>query len=697
MNAYKHRATTTAEPRAIRRGKKPNFFNVIHATAYFSHSFMRSLFAPKFTDLRQYAFSSFFPATSICAWAQRGSHPVNNAHVWSGNQTSISIVLDSNTVEPHPSANQPDNVSMATKIGWTVLIIATLYVCYFSHLGAIGFVGPDEPRYAWIARAMVETGDWVTPRLYGKPWFEKPVLYYWGAAASFKLFGVSEAAARLPSAISALLATLALAWLALRLYGAETARWLLLLLPTTVGMIGFSHAAATDMPFSAMLTIAMVCAAVALRLVPAAPHSNSSIVVAGLATPPAATPQSLPFAPPAAATAPSPPPAPPPSTTPSFSGPLWPALILFGFFLGLAVLAKGPAAIILSGGAVFFWAIFTKRWRDAFRLFHPAAIAAFCATALPWYILCARRNPDFFRIFILEHNFKRYLTPEFLHIQPFWYYGPIILIAIFPWTLSILPAFSEAVGSFRERHWQDSSSLFLVFWALFPLAFFSFSQSKLPGYILPSLPPLAALATRSVVAGFQRSSAVVRWVAILTAMLVMVPAGVLWYLAAISPTAFGSPHVSKQWLWSPLSWPSLCALVGLFALFLALWNRLQAAFVIVIIIQLFALTALYHSFVATRGEDLSIRGSVQAAKNYWPDFAPDQTSMFNLRRGDQYSLNFYVHHEVPPWSPDKRRPSWVFGARRLWGGDWTEGMDCVIATKLDTISQPVVCRDTGAN
>src|ERR1700732_5171429 len=157
---------------------------------------------------------------------------------------------------------------LAPRIGWAVLICATLYVCYFSHLGAIGFVGPDEPRYAWIARDMAETGDWVTPRLYGHPWFEKPPLYYWGAAICFKLFGVSEAAARLPSAISALLATLALAWLAWRIYGAETARWLLLLLPTTRGMIGFFPAAATDMPFSAMLTIAMVCAAVIIGIVP---------------------------------------------------------------------------------------------------------------------------------------------------------------------------------------------------------------------------------------------------------------------------------------------------------------------------------------------------------------------------------------------------------------------------------------------
>ncbi|HXY00008.1 MAG TPA: phospholipid carrier-dependent glycosyltransferase, partial [Candidatus Limnocylindrales bacterium] len=158
------------------------------------------------------------------------------------------------------------SLSMAARLGWILLICATLYICYFHNLGAIGLVGPDEPRYAWIARDMAETGDWVTPRLYGKPWFEKPVLYYWGAALSFKLFGVSEVSARLPSAFSALLATLAMAWLALRLYGAETARWLLLLLPTTVGMIGFSHAAATDMPFAATLTMAMVCAAVILGL-----------------------------------------------------------------------------------------------------------------------------------------------------------------------------------------------------------------------------------------------------------------------------------------------------------------------------------------------------------------------------------------------------------------------------------------------
>ena len=93
------------------------------------------------------------------------------------------------------TTDSANGMSRVARLGWAAMIVVTLAICYFSNLGAIGFVGPDEPRYAWIARDMAETGDWITPRLYGKPWFEKPVLYYWIAGLSFKIFGVSEAAA----------------------------------------------------------------------------------------------------------------------------------------------------------------------------------------------------------------------------------------------------------------------------------------------------------------------------------------------------------------------------------------------------------------------------------------------------------------------------------------------------------------------
>ena len=510
-----------------------------------------------------------------------------------------------------PTAPIAETPSTAARIGWAVLILATLYVCYFSHLGAIGFVGPDEPRYAWIARDMVETGDWVTPRLYGKPWFEKPVLYYWGAAISFKVFGVSEAAARLPSAVSALLATLSLAWLAWRLYGAETARWLLLLLPTTVGMIGFSHAASTDMPFSGMLTVAMVAAAVVLGLT----RNEHTPVI---------------------------------SRTP------WLAPILFGFFLGAAVLAKGPAAIILCGGAVFFWALFTKRWRDAFRLLHPAAIAAFCLTALPWYILCARRNPDFFRIFIIEHNFKRYLTPEFQHIQPFWFYAPVLLFAFLPWTVIVLSYF--CTGAFRlwRTRRMTASAWLVVSWVAFCVTFFSISLSKLPGYVLPAVPALGLLFTGELVERTKKNVLDARWSCL----------GMSLTLIAVGPIAL---KLSDR---IPLVTDIRPAPI---VIFFAMMSVLGG-----IVVGLFGflkqgrvgllLGAMVLPIFMTCGtEDLreldagvSSRPAAEGAIEHLPPAELDTATTYKMQRGLKFGLNFYLHRELAEWPPPVGRSSIIF-------------------------------------
>ena len=523
------------------------------------------------------------------------------------------------------------------RTGWAILILATLYVCYFSHLGAIGFVGPDEPRYAWIARDMAETGDWVTPRLYGKPWFEKPPLFYWGAALCIKLFGVSEAAARLPSAISALLATLALAWLAWRLYGAETARWLLLLLPTTVGMIGFSHAAATDMPFSGMLTIAMVSAVVVLRLVPAG---------AGRA-----------------------------SLAPTDSSTPWAALVLFGFFLGLAVLAKGPAGIILCGGAIFFWAIFTKRWRDAVRLFHPVTIGAFCLTALPWYILCARRNPDFFRIFIIEHNFKRYLTPEFQHIQPFWFYVPVLLLALLPWTVSSAIVLRGVRGPANAGDWSNSPGLFLGCWAMFPIVFFSISKSKLPGYVLPAISPLGLLIAQRISLRVRKVVPGDRWIRI-TSGLTLITLG---FLALV------------QLEWTPFVRPGLVLAVGGCAI-LALRNLRSGLAISVLALTVAIAAILTGNTREVLDQRYSARNASQAARIVWNDYSPERSSTYKLTRSFQYTLNFYFHREVPEWSPDGSTRSWVFALAREESELRNRGLDCPFNALRHAV---IVCEDPG--
>jgi 4-amino-4-deoxy-L-arabinose transferase-like glycosyltransferase len=529
---------------------------------------------------------------------------------------------------------------VAQRAGWAILIAATLYVCYFSNLSVIGFVGPDEPRYAWIARDMAETGDWVTPRLYGRPWFEKPPLLYWGGAIFFKLMpSEPEIAARLPSAICALLATLALAWLAWRTYGEECARWLLLLLPTSVGMIGFSHACATDMPFAGMLNVSLVCAAGILGLVP--PNEDTRI---------------LPRTP-------------------------WLALVLFGFFMGLAVLAKGPAALILTAGAVFFWALFTKRWRDALRLLHPAAIAAFCATALPWYILCARRNPDFFRIFIIEHNFKRYLTPEFQHIQPFWFYVPVVLIAFLPWTFLLLAAGLAGLRRFWRERKVGIVSCLLLSCSGFCLLFFTASRSKLPGYILPAIPPIALLLayTTTGVAWFSRKATAcilfLQGFAYLTAT--------LW--ARFSESAANPFHGHSLWAIQLFVF-LICGAFALSSLFagVGLWTRArswpQIFFMAASILAFVALNLLVPralertNYVLLSGKELwrALPSEVRLATGL---------RVFGFRRDYRYALNFYMRREIPDWSEDEIQEGFVV----------TDGRHC---TDLKTDNS---CRDLREN
>jgi len=517
-------------------------------------------------------------------------------------------IVNAETSSPAVTEN-----SAAVSVGWTILIVVTLSVCYFSHLGSTGFLGPDEPRYAWIARDMAESGDWVTPRLYGQPWFEKPVLYYWGAAASFKLFGVSEAAARLPSALAALLATLSLGWLALRLYGRETARWLLLLLPTSVAMIGFSHAASTDMPFSGMLTVAMVCAAVVVGLT----RNEHS-----------------------------------PGLRPS----PWLPLILFGFFLGAAVLAKGPAALILSGGAIFFWALFTRRWPDAFRLFHPAALIPFFATALPWYLLCARRNPDFFHVFIIEHNFKRYLTPEFQHIQPFWYYLPVLLVALLPWTgIAIFTIYTQ-IKNLIVRTRPDDNLIFFWMWALCCILFFSTSHSKLPGYILPAFPACTVLLSISVV-GRDKQAKLRYYLYAFSGLLIA--AGLLFAASIVK-----LKQVSATDLHLVVGILLLIAAPGL-CLAWALGPKLRPArkngfaFASILMASLPVAASSGVLRLVDRSDSARFIAGETSALGL-----SEKVFTYHVNRSQTYGLNFYFHREIQEWNPSASPEALVITSQR---------------------------------
>lgn len=356
-----------------------------------------------------------------------------------------------------------------------LLASAVLAICLFSGLSAIGLVGPDEPRYAWIARNMAHNGNWITPFLYDLPWFEKPILYYWSAAIAFKFLHSPEWAARLPSSFAALVSALAMAWLGLRRYGVATAWAVLLIFPTCIGVIAFAHAASPDMLFTASLALALVCVASVLEKLKVFSGDHQDTYRSDKL-----------------------------------------ALIFLGVWLGFATLAKGPAAVILAGGSVSLWALVTQNWKPAFRLLHPLAILSFCIVALPWYILCSYFNPNFLRTFILLHNFQRYLTPVFQHRQPFWFFGPIILFGLLPWTALLVGTAFDGRRIFRDGTWRTSSGFFIACWSVFPVIFFSFSQSKLPEYILPVFPPLALLMARSFVCAIQHAPRKGQWLGVVT-------------------------------------------------------------------------------------------------------------------------------------------------------------------------------------
>ncbi len=318
-------------------------------------------------------------------------------------------------------------------------IVAVVYLVLFYKLGNLAFVGADEPRYARIAEEMTDRQDYVTPTLQGRPWLEKPPLLFWLEAGSFKFLGISEWSARLPIAFCALIAGLATAFMAGTVSGSRPGWQAFLVLMTSPLFFVYGRSGSTDMPLLAALTVAVVAGYEASR-----GFSFEWALGAGAA-------------------------------------------------LGLAVLAKGPVALLLFGGIFVLYSLLTQAypwtWKQTL-----LGVLAFLATAVPWYGLVWLRNgPNFVSTFWLNHNLARFLTPIHHHSHPFWYYVPVLLIGFFPWVFFLLSSAARLIrsrGSVLRLHREE---VFLWIWFLVPFLFFSESNSKLAGYILPVLAPLAIL------------------------------------------------------------------------------------------------------------------------------------------------------------------------------------------------------------
>ncbi len=344
----------------------------------------------------------------------------------------------------------------------TVLEAGTLFIltAFFLFYGLVpifggaglGLVGADEPRYAQVAREMLQRHDYITPILWGQPWLEKPALYYWRAMFSFREFGIHDWSARLPSASFAFV-LVTLIYLHIRRFRRGGQLDAALITASCAGILSFARGASTDMQLAAPFCIGM--------LGWYAWYETDSK--------------------------------------------FW--LFDLYFFVGAATLAKGPVAPFLAIVILFAFAALRREWSILRRSFWWPGAILYLAMVLPWFIAVQHRNPSFLRVFFLQHNLERFATDRFHHAQSFWYYLPIVILALTPWAILAIAAFWDAVrqsiaewrarsakyhymGNFRAG---DAFPEFLVLWALIPIVFFSFSDSKLPGYILPSIPPLTIL------------------------------------------------------------------------------------------------------------------------------------------------------------------------------------------------------------
>lgn len=298
---------------------------------------------------------------------------------------------------------------------------------------------PDEGRYSEISREMAASGDWVTPRLNGIKYFEKPPLQYWASAAAFRLFGESPFTARIYTALAGLLALAAVGFTARRLAGTDAALLAVGVLLSSPYFLGMGGVVTLDMGLTAWTTVA-VCAFLLAAAGPPAERRR------------------------------------------------WMLLAWAG--MALAVLSKGLVGIVFPAAAIFLHCLFHRDWRLLARLEWARGGALFLAITVPWFALVSAANPEFPRFFFVHEHFERFLTKSHRREEPWWYFWPILFAGFLPWMLALVPAAIEgwrreaAAAGFPWRR-------FALLWSGFVLLFFSASGSKLPAYILPVFPVFA--------------------------------------------------------------------------------------------------------------------------------------------------------------------------------------------------------------
>lgn len=439
---------------------------------------------------------------------------------------------------------------------------------YLSGLSGAGLLGPDEPRYAFIGREMARSGDWLTPRLWGEPWFEKPPLLYWLTAAAFRLGLGPDLAPRAPLA---LLSTLFLAcqWLLLRRLLDPRTAWLATFLnASTAAWAAYSMIGVTDLPLAVFFHSAILLAWLSLE------SSRDSCRFGAAAC------------------------------------------------LAAAALAKGLVPLVLFLPMAWF---LRRDWRSWMR---PALV--FAALAAPWYIaMAAIHGRPFLDEFFFRHHLSRFSSAELQHVQPFWFYLPVLAAGLFPWIPALMAA---GAASWKEIRLRIPLVLFL-----FGFVFFSISRNKLPGYLLPLWPSFCILLAACLAAA--RTGRPLFW----TVMF----AGLSQALAAALPQAllYGATRTAA----GDIEWEYFAALLPLA---LAVWwlhhrgRRLAAPAAVAVIA--------FACFWYVKLSAAPVLDQVVSARGLWRRVAArkDEVCIGRLHRAWRYGLAYYAGSPLPA-CPDR--------------------------------------------
>ncbi len=529
---------------------------------------------------------------------------------------------------------------------WWLLV--AFAIAWFSTLEYRKLIKPDEGRYAEIAREMAASGDYVTPRLNGIKYFEKPPLQYWVTAATFKTFGENEWSARIWPGITGFLSVLLAYFTTRRLFGERAALLAAATLGTSLFTVLIGHLNTLDMGLSFFLQAAL-----------------SGVLLANH------------------------------RHTPERSRRKW--MLLTWAALALAVLSKGLVAPVLCGATLVIYSLLARDFSPWRRLELARGLPLFLAIAAPWFVAVSLANPEFFHFFFIHEHFERFLAKGHGRYQPPWYFFAILLVGTAPWTLMTLQGWLTAW--FRERSGEFQPQRLLFLWAAVILLFFSASNSKLASYILPMAPAMAMLTGVFLARAGRRT--------LLVHLGLMLPLASLALLSAPKIANFADLETPVEMMGKYAQWATVGAgvwLLGTLLAILLVWRRRQGGSLVVLAIASFvALSAvtLGHEKLGRSNSAhhiaLQIKPLLTPGVPFYSVAMYEQTLPFYLDRTVtlvQYrdELGFGLDQEPQLWIPtiDEFRTRWLADrdAFAVMGPDTYEQM------KAGGLPMTVAARDT---